>query len=71
MVLDLYVTIHGVVAPDVVKLLVNGVEKPLTGQHYAVEVHVVDDVVALTTVDRLGRERTRTIRMNSVDLPIV
>lgn len=71
MVLDLYVTIHGVVAPDVVKLLVNGVEKPLTGQNYAVEVHVVDDVVALTTVDRLGRERTRTIRMNSVDLPIV
>ena len=71
MVLDLYVTIHGVVAPDVVKLLVNGVEKPLTGQTYAVEVHVVDDLVALTTVDTLGRERTRTIRMNSVDLPIV
>lgn len=71
MALDLYVTFRGVVAPDVVHLLVNGVAQPLTGRKYAVEVRVVEDVVALTTIDTHGRERTRTLRMNAVDLPVV
>lgn len=68
MALDLYVTIRGVVGPDVVRLLVNGVEKPLTGTSYAVEVHVADDFIALTTVDRQNRELTRTLRFNATDI---
>ena len=68
MALDLYVTIRGDVGPDVVRLLVNGVEKPLTGRGYEVEVHVADDLIALTTIDGANRETTRTIRLTTTDI---
>ncbi len=68
MALDLYVTIRGEVGPEVVRLLVNGVEKPLSGRGYAVEVHAADDLIAVTTIDRANRESTRTIRLSTTDI---
>ncbi len=71
MILDLYVTIRGVVSGDVVRLLVNGVDHPLTGNNFAVEVPVTTDFVAVTTIEKNGRERTATMRLTTAAIPVV
>ena len=67
MALALIVTIRGTVGPDVKHLLVNGVEKTLSGLTYAIDVPVSTGFVAITTIDSARRETTRTIQLTAVD----
>lgn len=66
MPLALQVTIAGEVASDVERVLVGGVEIPLSGGKYETTVPVSQGVVAITAIDRDGREWTRTVQMGAV-----
>jgi len=65
MPLALQVVISGSVAEDVEQVLVDGAPVTLTGRRYEVEVPVSRGVVAITAVDRQGREWTRVVQMAS------
>lgn len=63
MALSLILTVGGVVAPDVVKVLVNGVVATLTGTSYSAEVPVASGVVSVTSITAAGVETVRTLQV--------
>ena len=63
MALALLVTVKGSVGPQVVRVLVNGEEVALTGRTYTAEVPVANGLVIISTIDAVGRERVRSLRM--------
>ena len=63
MALALTLTVAGVVAPDVVKVLVNGVVATLTGTSYTADVPVTSGVVSVTSVTAAGVETVRTLQV--------
>lgn len=66
MPLALQVTIAGSVSSDIERVLVGGVETPITNGKYETTVPVSRKVVAITAIDRDGREWTRTVQMSAV-----
>ncbi len=66
MALALQVVIAGTVTADVVRVLVGGVEVPLTAGRYEATVPVTQEVVAITAIDSAGGEWTRTVQMSAV-----
>jgi hypothetical protein len=66
MPLDHQVVITGRVAADIVRVLVGGAVVPIVDGHYETTVAVSRKVVAITAIDRDGREWTRTIQMGAV-----
>ena len=66
MALELQVVIAGQVAADIERVLIAGVEVPIVGGTYETAVPVARGVVAITAIDRDGREWTRTVQMGAV-----
>ena len=66
MALALQVVIAGAVTPDVVRVLVGGIEVPLTAGRYEATVPVSRQVVSITAIDDQGGEWTRTVQMSAV-----
>lgn len=66
MALALNLTIAGQVGNDIVRLLINGTEVPLTGRTYQATIPVTSSLVALTTISNTGVELVRSLQVNAV-----
>ncbi len=65
MSLELHVVITGRVAADIERVLIDGLEVPIIDGRYEKDVPVTQGVVAITAIDRDGREWTRTLLMSA------
>jgi hypothetical protein len=63
MALALTLTIAGAVAPEVVKVQVNGVVATLSGGTYTADVPVTSGIVSVTSVTAAGVESVRTLQV--------
>lgn len=63
MALPLNLTINGTVGSQVVRVLINGTETPLTGRTYQATVSATSKIVTVTTVESSGRESVRTLQL--------
>ena len=63
MALPLKLTIQGTVGSQVVRVLINGTETPLTGRTYQATVDATSRIVTVTTVEGGGRESVRTLQL--------
>lgn len=63
MALSLNLTVTGTVTPDVVRVLVNGVQATLTGATWSAEVPLASGIVAVTSISAAGTESVRTMQV--------